>query len=175
MKRSLVLSLLLVMGPGLLAQAPPDTGDTAEVQQLQQRIRQRWNERVRHDLNLTTEQAAKLQATEGRFLERRRDLAQNQRAVGEALRNQLQPGVAANSDSVRKLMDAREKNRAALAQLDQDEDREIGGYLNPVQHARYQAMREALRRRIQEIRQRRGGMGAGGRVAPPRARPRRPI
>lgn len=170
MKRSLALSLLLVFGPVLRAQTPPDTADTAEVQRLQQRIRERWNERVRRDLNLTNEQAAKLQATEGRFLERRRDLARNQRAIGEALRNQLQPGVAANSDSVRKLMDVRQKNRAALAQLDQDEDREVAGYLNPVQHARYQAMREELRRRIQEIRERRRGMGSRGRGARPRAR-----
>ena len=173
MKRSLWLLLVLFAASELRAQTPPDTGDTPEVLQLQQRIRERWNERVRHDLNLTNDQAAKLQATEGRFLERRRDLARSQRGVGEALRNELQPGVAANSDSVRKLMDARQKNRAALAQLDQDEDREIAGYLNPVQHARYQAMREELRRRIQEIRERRRDMGPRGRVARPR--PRRPL
>lgn len=171
--RHVVWTLVLLLGvPGLVAQTPADTGDNAEVQELQQRIRERWNERVRRDLDLSNDQASRLQATEGRFLERRRDLGRDQRAVGDALRNQLQPGVAANSDSVRKLMDARDRNRAALAQLERDEDREIGGYLTPVQHARYQVLREQLRRRIQEIREQRRGMGgARGRPARPRRRP----
>ena len=170
--RHTFLLMLLLAAPVVGAQTPADTGDDAEVQQLQQRIRQRWNERVRQDLDLTDDQATRLQATEGRFIERRRVLARDQRAVADALHGQLQPGVAANGDSVRKLMDARDRNRAALAQLEGDEDREIAGYLTPVQHARYQALREQLRRRIQEIRERRRGMGgARGRPARPRRRP----
>ena len=135
------------------AQTPQDTGsDAPEVQQLQHEIRQRWNARVRQNLGLTDQQAAQLQATESKYLAQRRDVAQRQRAVNEALRGQLQPGVAANDDSVRKLMDARERNRAALAQIDRNENDEIAHYLSPVQHARYQIMREHLRQRIQELR-----------------------
>ncbi len=170
MKHTCGLLVILLAVSGLRAQTPADTGDDAEVQQLQQRIRERWNERVRQDLNLSDDQAARLQTTEGRFLERRRALARDQRAVGDALRAQLQPGVAANSDSVRKLMDARDHNRATLAQLDGDEDREIAGYSSPVQHARYQAMREQLRRRIQEIREQRRGMAPRRRLLRPRRR-----
>ena len=70
----------------------------------------------------------------------------------EALRGQLQPGVAANADSVRRLMDARDQNRAALAQIERDEDKEIAGYLSPVQRARYQIMRQRLQERISEMR-----------------------
>ncbi len=165
------LLVMVLAASGLRAQTPADTGDDAEVQQLQQRIRQRWNERVRQDLDLSNDQATRLQATEGRFLARRRELARDQRAVADALHRQLQPGVAANSDSVRKLMDARDRNRAALAQLEGDEDREIAGYLSPVQHARYQALREQLRRRIQEIREQRRGAGPRGRIMRPRRRP----
>src|SRR5688572_1991903 len=154
MKRFLCV-LAFVTAPtatGLRAQTP-DTSDQAQAQQLRQEIRQRWNVRVRRDLDLSDGQAAKLQGTEVRFVERRRALAERQRAVNEALRGQLRTGIAANPDSVRTLMDAREQNRATLAQLDREEDKEIGGYLNPVQHARYQMMREQLRRRIQEIRE----------------------
>ncbi len=171
MKRAWWLLVMLLVVSGLRAQIPADTSDDAEVQQLQRRIRQRWNERVHQDLNLSNDQVARLRATEGRFLERRRALARNQRAVADALHGQLQPGVPANSDSVRKLMDARDRNRAALAQLEGDEDREIAGYLSPVQHARYQVMREQLRRRIQEIREQRRGMAPRRRVMRPRRRP----
>jgi len=162
MKRFLWILALVTTAPAaaaLRAQSPPDTSDAAEAQQLRQEIRQRWNARVRRDLDLSNDQAAKLEATEGRFVERRRELAERQRAVNEALRGQLRPGIAANPDSVRRLMDARERNRATLAQLDREEEKEISGYLNPVQHARYQMMREQLRRRIEQIREQRRARG----------------
>jgi len=170
------LVLLAAAVPALAAQQPADTSEDAEVQQLQRQLRQRWNERVRHDLNLSDEQAAKLQGTEGKYQQQRRDIAQRQQAVNEALRGQLQPGVAADGDSVRRLMEAREHNRAALAQLERDEDKEIAGYLNPVQHARYQMMREQLRRRIQDIREQRRarGQGLGPRGGAGRPRPGKP-
>src|SRR2546422_167545 len=182
MKRFFWVLLLATAAPALPAQNPPDTSDEAEAQQLRQQIRERWSQRVRQDLSLSDEQAAKLQATEQKFMQQRIDLAQRQRDINEALRGQLQPGVAANPDSVRRLMDGRDRNRAALAQVERDEDKEVGGYLTPVQHARYQMMREQLRRRIQEIREQRrarvqgGGGGPRSRMAPPRPGqpPRRP-
>ena len=176
MKRFFWMVLLLTAVPALAAQQRPDT---AETHQLRERIRQRWHERVRQDLNLSNDQAAKLEDTEGRFTQRRREIGERQRAINEALRGQLQPGVAANSDSVRKLMEGREQNRRALVELEQDENKAIAGFLSPVQHARYQLMREQLRRRIDQIRDRRqaGGqlMGPpGGMHARPRGeRPRR--
>ncbi len=177
MTRFLWILLLVTAAPALAAQNPPDTSDEGQVQELRRQIRRRWNERVGRELNLSDAQAAKLRATEDRFFERRREIAQRQRAVNEALRGQLQPGVAANSDSVRKLMDAREQHRQAFAQLERDEDQEIAGYLNPVQHARYEMMREQLRRRIQEIREQRRARGQmmgprGGMRPPPEGRPR---
>lgn len=161
MKRYLCMLAFATAAPGAAAlrAQTPDTSDQAQVQHLRHEIRQRWNARVRRDLDLSGDQAAKLQATEGRFLERRRDLVEGQGAVNEALRGQLRPGIAANPDSVRRLMDAREQNRAMLAQLEREEEKEIGGYLNPVQHARYQMLREQLRRRIEQIREQRRARG----------------
>lgn len=167
----LCLILAAAAAPGLGAQNPPDTSDDAEARELRQELRQRWNERIRQDLRLTDDQAGKLQGTEDRYLQRRREVAERQRAVNEGLRGQLQPGVAANNDSVRKLMDARDRNRAALMQLERDEDQEISGYLTPVQHARYQMMREQLRRRIEQIREQRR---AGGQMVGPRGGAGRP-
>src|SRR2546425_6022250 len=171
MKRFLFVMVLALPLPALQAQTPSDTSGDAEAAQLRQQIRDRWSARVRQDLNLSDDQAAKLQGTEQKFTQQRVGLAQRQRTVNEALRGQLQPGVAANSDSVRKLMEARDRNRAALAEIDRNENREVSGYLTPVQQARYQMMREQLRRRIQEIREQRrarGGRGGGGVNGPPR-------
>jgi hypothetical protein len=155
MKRILWVALLL-LAPALAAQNPGDSGrDRGQAQRLRQQVLARWRARVRTELQLNDDQAAKLQATEERFLARRRDIAEQQRAVVQELRDQLQPGVAANGDSVRKLMDARAQNRAALIELEGDEDREIAEYLSPVQHARYQLMRQRFQEWIAEMRRER--------------------
>jgi Spy/CpxP family protein refolding chaperone len=149
--------LFLVVAPVMAAQQPTDTGRGVPPERLRQLIRQRWNGQVRRQLNLTDDQAAKLHATENRFFQRRREIQQRQGAVLQALHAQLQPGVAADSDSVRVLMDAREQNRLAIAQLDRDESMEMRAYLSPVQHARYQLMRQRLQEWIAEMRRQRRG------------------
>ncbi len=163
-----LLVLLCLRAPALTAQNPPDTSDAAQTQQLRDQIRVRWQQVVRRQLDLKPDQAARLQQTEDRFAADRRAIAQRQRGVQEALRGQLQPGIAANADSVRRLMDARDQNRAALAQLERDEDKEMAGYLTPVQRARYQFLRQRLQERIVEMRRQRN------QPLPPRVR-RRPL
>ena len=153
--RPIVLVALCAVAGQLAAQNPPDSSDQAQTQQLRQRVLRRWRQVVRVQLDLTPDQAAKLQATEDHFAAQRRDMAQRQRAVQDAIRGQLQPGVAANADSLRRLMDARDQNRTALAQLDREEDKEMAGYLSPVQRARYQVMRQRLQERIAEMRRER--------------------
>ena len=130
--------LLFVAAPALAAQGKmqADTGRAARMQ--------RWEGHMRTELGLTDEQAAKLHATQERFSPQRRDVMQRARAIHEGLRSQLQPGVAANSDSVRKLLDAHQQIRAALAQLDRDQDRELAASLTPVQRARREMMYEHM-------------------------------
>jgi Spy/CpxP family protein refolding chaperone len=155
MMKHLVSLLLLVVVPALAAQQPGDADGGPPVQRLRQQIRERWNVQVRRQLNLTDDQAAQLRATEERFFQQRREIQQRQRAVLQGLHAQLQPGVSADPDSVSKLMDARAQNRAAIAQLDRDEETEMAGYLSPVQRARYQLMRQRLQERIAEMRRQR--------------------
>ena len=50
---------------------PPDES-LPQVERLRGQIRERWHARVRQQLQLTDQQAAKLQATEDRYFERRR-------------------------------------------------------------------------------------------------------
>jgi Spy/CpxP family protein refolding chaperone len=149
--------LFLVVAPVMAAQQPTDTGRGVPAARLRQLILQRWNRQVRRQLNLTDDQAAKLHATESRFFQRRREIQQRQGTVLQALRAQLQPGVAADPDSVSKLMDTREQNRLAIAQLDRDESMEMRAYLSPVQHARYQLMRQRLQEWIAEMRRQQRG------------------
>lgn len=166
MKRLWMLSLAVLLAPGLAAQqreTPRQQGDTVEAERLRAQIEQRFSQRVQEELKLTPEQATKLRASQERFGTRRRSLMRQQMERRRALEDQMQPGVAANADSVRKLMDGMRAGRAEMLKIEQDEDQEMSGYLTPVQRARYQQMREHLIRRVNEMRQeRRGRMGPGG-------------
>lgn len=157
-------ALLLAVAPALAAQGrtpdrdrdrnPSDTGRAGRMQ--------RWQGHMRAQLGLTDDQAAKLRATRERFMPQRRDVMQRERAIHEALRGQLQPGVAANSDSVRKLLDAHMQVRVAQAQLDRDQDRELSAFLTPVQRARIEMMYEhMMMRRMVGGHGMRGGMHGG--------------
>jgi Spy/CpxP family protein refolding chaperone len=172
MKRLLlVLSIALV--PSLAAQEPARP-DTTEPERLRAQIEERFAQHVQQQLRLTPDQATKLRASQERFGPRRRALGRQQMERRMALQDQMQPGVAANADSVRKLMDGVQAGRAEMLKIDQDEDREMAGYLTPVQRARYQEMRARLHQRVTEMRERRRGrMGSGvGPGSRPQRRPR---
>src|SRR2546425_2503599 len=167
MKQLVVLSLAVLLAPGLAAQQRDSLGaqsDTAEAGRLRAQIEQRFSERVQQALQLSPDQATKLRATQEQFGARRRTLMEQQMTRRRALEGQMQPGVAANSDSVRKLMDGMRAGRAEMVKIEQDEDREMSGYLTPVQQARFQQMREQFMRRVGELRMERregGGVGRG--------------
>ena len=131
--------------------------------QLRQRIEDRFNQRLREELNLTPDQATKLKASQEKFGDQHRTLMQQQRARREALDDQMQPGVAANSDSVNKLLDGLRAGRAQMIKLEQQQDDEMAKYLTPVQRARYQQMRENFMQNVGRMREGRGmGRGWGG-------------
>jgi hypothetical protein len=166
MKKVVVLSLAVLLVPALAAQQRDSVRqrpDSAQAAQLRARIEDRFNQRVQENLNLSTDQTTKLKATQEKFSAQRQTLMQQQRARREALDNQMQPGVAANGDSVNKLLDGLQQGRAQMVKLEQDQDTEMAKYLTPVQRARYQQMREGIMRRVTEMRmERRPGMGGRG-------------
>jgi len=157
-----LLLVACVLAPALSAQT--QESDSAPSKPLLREFRQRWHEHVQEELGLTPDQAAKLQATEDRFATERRPIAQNQRQVQMALHEQLRPGVAADADSVNRLMATWDQNRGSLLRMEQEQDQEMAGYLSPVQRARYQMMRQQLQERIGEMRRRhRDAIGGPGR------------
>jgi len=163
-KALLVLGLAVILAPGggLAAQqrdSVRQSGDTAEAAELRTMIEQRFSQRVQQELKLTNEQTAKLRDTQERFAPRRRALMRQQMERRRALENQMQPGVAANQDSVRKLTDALTTGRLEMVRIQQEENRELNGFLTPVQQVRYNMMRERLLQRVGEMR--RGGRGMG--------------
>lgn len=156
MRNHILWSLAIVLSPISIAaaQGPDTTGRRAD--SLRHRIEERFASRVQEKLGLTNEQTTKLRATSQTFGARRRELRERERLVKEALGRQLQPGMAANSDSVGKLTDALLELKLTSAQAARDEMKEVSKYLNPVQRARLFMMREQFSHRVKEAHGHRG-------------------
>lgn len=148
-----VLALLTVAARPVLAQDEGDTNPQAAV--LRQQIETRFAQQIQTTLALSDEQTVKLRATFNTYAPRRRAMEQEERSIKRALQGQLRPGIAANSDSVSRLIDRLLEVKVAYAKSFVDENKEMAGYLTPVQRGQFQVMRERLMARVEEIRQQR--------------------
>ncbi|MEZ4411834.1 MAG: Spy/CpxP family protein refolding chaperone [Gemmatimonadales bacterium] len=146
-------AVVLVAASPLRAQDSGD--DSPQAARIRQQIEQRFAQQIQTNLGLTDEQAVKLRATFNTYAPKRRAMEQEERAIKRGLQGQLRPGIAANSDSVAKLVDRLLEIKVTYAQSFVDENREMSKYLTPVQRAQFQVMRERLMARIEEIRQQR--------------------
>jgi hypothetical protein len=66
------------------------------------------------------------------------------------LRRQLRPGVAVDDDAVARLTDELTALQLRRAQLQQDQLKDLSGFLTPVQRAKYLAMQQRLRQLVEE-------------------------
>jgi periplasmic protein CpxP/Spy len=157
MRSNFLWSLALMLVPlSSVAAQRADSTDPRRADSLRHRIEERFASRVQEQLGLTNEQTAKLRVTSQTFGARRRELQNRERGLREALSGQLQPGVAANQDSVAKLTDQMIDLRLASAQASREEMKELSKYLTPVQRARLYVMRERFYHRVKDAHEHRG-------------------
>lgn len=152
MKYAVLLVAVLCAVPAA-ASAQDTVNDPLRAQRLREMVEQRFAERLREDLGLSDDQTTKVRVTLGGLAAKRRGMEQDERRLRQALTYQLRPGVAANPDSVAKLVDALTNHRVAYAQTFKDEMRELAAILNPVQRGQYLLMRDRLMQRVQDVQQ----------------------
>jgi hypothetical protein len=168
MMRSLVLLTMVLSGSGrLLGAQEPTQVDPVRAERLRLQIEQRFGERLREELGLSDDQSAKLRVALAGIAARRRGMEQEERRLRQALASQLRPGVAADADSVARLVESLTNHRVAFAQTFKDEMRELSAILNPVQRGQYLMLRDRLMQRAQELLQGRALNQVGGRRPPP--------
>jgi LTXXQ motif family protein len=156
MRNHLMYSLALLLTPFVPLAAQGTDSAAGRSDSLRHRIEERFADRVQKELGLSNEQASRLRATSATYGARRRELRDQERRIKQALWQQLQPGVAANNDSVSRLTDAMIQLKLTSAQAARDEMNELSRYLNPVQRARLYLMREQLYHRVKKAHGHRG-------------------
>ena len=123
---------------------------------------------VARRLQLTGDQAQRLQTTTRRFAAQREQLLAQERTARRTLRAQLAAGDSADQQLVGRQLDELLRLQQRRVQLVSDEQHELASFLNPVQRAEFLGMQERAFRAAQQIRQQRA------REASARGGPRRP-
>lgn len=133
--------------------APPNA--QARRQQLEQRLRQGLWRIAKERIALTDEQMTQLEETSKRFDARRRALALEERAHRMALRDEILANDKADQARVAKSLDALIQVQRDRVELQAQEQREFATFMTPIQRAKYAALQEEVRRRIEQLRRQR--------------------
>lgn len=147
-------AIVVVMGLAWFA-APLAGQARQDPERLRQQVVQRFMQNYRSQAGLTDEQFRQLEAVVRRQWESRRALQEQERELVTALEGQLRPGVAADRDSVTRLLD--HLNGVQRERVDQllAEREEVQSFLDPVQQAQLVLAFARLERQIQQLMQQR--------------------
>lgn len=145
--RTMTMALL-----SLLAAAPAVAQQTRQdPEQLREMVVRRFMENFRTQAALTDEQFGRLQESMRRTFQSRREMQHEEQEMLQALQAQLRPGVAADRDSVGRLLDAViavQQNRIDRLRAEQAE---LAEYLDPVQRGQLVLAFARLERQIQQL------------------------
>jgi hypothetical protein len=151
MKLRLVLFALFATAIAAGAQRPgpaPEGNRPA----LEQQFRERAAKLAKERLGLTDAQLQKLEQSNARFAPQLRQLAVQEREIRGQLTQEMRAGNSANQQHVSELLDASlrlQKQRIAVVEAEQ---KELAGFLTPVQRARYIFLQQQFKKRADELR-----------------------
>ena len=144
-------------------------GTAARRQELERRVRRALAGVVRKQLGLNDEQMQKLQRVDQKYAQQRRETVRSERQTRLALRAAMQDSTP-DQAKIAKYMDDLVAAQRRRADILDNEQKELSGFLTPLQRAKYQALRERLTRTMNNLQRGDGaGRGPGGRGA--RGRP----
>lgn len=141
-------------------QAPGTSPRRAE---LEQRLRERTGEIVKHRLGLSDDQMAKLQESNKSFEKQRMDLMTRERTTRQMLRGEIMMGDSANQTKVNQLLDQSFQLQRQRLDLIQNQQKDLGRFLTPVQRAKFLGLQTEMRQRAQQLRR---GQMQGRRMGP---------
>jgi Spy/CpxP family protein refolding chaperone len=165
----IVLALLVVASTVSAAQNPqrgrgrrpgPPAGDSLGAPREVRAVRQAIERLIRTQVRPTDAQMKQLQAIDARFEPRRAKLNRDEMQVRRQLRQAMTDSANVDEAKIGDLLDRMIAFPGQRAALVESEQKELARVLTPIQRARYHAIQEQLRRRIE---QGRGGQAARGR------------
>jgi hypothetical protein len=153
--------------PGRRLQQRPANAPAAKRQLLEQQVRQRMWRVAKQRIGFTDEQMLRLESSSQRFDQRRRELAQQEKAQRVQLRSQILADSAANQSAIATSLDKLHDLQRQRLELQSDEQKEYATFMTPLQRAKYLALQEQVRKRLQELVRARPDSAAGATVPVP--------
>jgi hypothetical protein len=132
----------------LTAQPAPPANRAA----LERQLRQALARVTRRQLGLDNAKMAQLMRVDQKFERQRRSLAQRQRQTRLALRAAMADSSSDAQTTIAQQLDtllSLERQRIDMLEAEQ---KELANFLTPLQRAKYQALQERVRRRLEELR-----------------------
>ena len=127
--------------------APPG----AARQQLQQQIRRTLWRVTKQRIGFTDEQMLRLERTTQRFDQERRQLAIEEKALRVGLRRETLADSTANQSTIASALDRMHAVQQRRLDLQAEEQKEFSSFMTPLQRARFAALQEQVRKRLQEF------------------------
>jgi len=134
-----------------LQQQPLAETPAARRQQLEQQVRRSLWRVAKNRIGFTDDQMLQLERTSQRFDVQRRQLAQQERAQRVALRGQLLADSAANQAAIASSLDKLHELQRQRLDMQAEEQKEFATFMTPLQRAKFQALQEQVRKRLQEL------------------------
>jgi periplasmic protein CpxP/Spy len=130
-------------------------------QQLEQQLRQGLWRIAKQRIGLSDEQMSRLEQTSQRFDGRRRALVMEERAQRLTLRDEILADGKADQDRVAKALDRLLQLQRDRIELQAEEQKEFATFMTPIQRAKYAALQEQVRRRVEALRRQRPDSAPG--------------
>ncbi len=123
---------------------------------LEQQVKARLGQMMKKQMGLTDAQMVKLQETNRKFDGKRRLLVDQERDVRMSLRDEMLSPDSSRSSQVSGLLDRVVRVQRQRVDLLEQEQKELSGFLTPLQRAKYYGAEEQMRRRMQNMRLQQG-------------------
>lgn len=136
-------------------------GRSATRAALDRRVQQAIARALRNRVGLNEAQMRQLVPVNRRFEIERREIMRQERVARQALRAAVLDSGAADQEQVKAHLDALLRLQRQRVDLVEREQKELAAFMTPVQRARYLALQEQVRRRLEQVRR------PGGRAANP--------
>jgi hypothetical protein len=136
---------------GTAGQLPQERGAAGNRAQLEQRFRQMLYQVTRRRVGLTDAQMNRLMPINQRFETERRGIQRQERETRLALRDAMRDSTHADQARITGYLDKLVELQRQRVELVAREQRDLAEFMTPLQRARYTALQEQVRRRIEQM------------------------
>jgi Spy/CpxP family protein refolding chaperone len=150
--------LAIVFALALLTFGPPTNADAqqrlgGDRVRLENEIRRRFAQLVRQRVGLTDEQIRQVAPMTQRYEQQRRQLLVEERETRTSLRAMMRDEGTADSAQVSRRLQQLIDIQKRRVQLVEAEQRDLATVMTPIQRAKFMALQEQVRRRLEQMRQ----------------------